>query len=503
MVRPDSTPEHSMTRLNQQSLATLAKGIAKPGYDRSTVTPGIVHLGIGAFHRAHMAVYVDDLLGGDPSWGIIGASLRRPDTKEALDPQDGLYTIAVRDAAGTHPRVIGSILKVMDANTEREALLAQMADPEIRIVSLTVTEKGYCHDPATGELDRNHPDIVHDLANPHMPKSAPGMLVEALARRKAAGVSPFTVMSCDNLPSNGETAKRIVTRFAVLRDAELGEWVNQVAFPSTMVDRIVPSTTDADRAEVAGLIGADDAWPIMTEPFTQWVIEDHFPSGRPAFEAVGAQLVEDVEPFEHMKLRMLNGSHSTMAYAGYLGGYEYIAEVMGDPAYVKLIHGLMTEEAMPTLDMPGVDLGAYRDQLLERFRNPALKHRTWQIAMDGSQKLPQRLLGTIRDRLKAGQGFERLALGVAAWMRYVTGVAEDGSEIDVRDPHALKMHAIAADAGDDAEALFDGLVGMSEVFGADLATDAVFRDAVVEHLESLFDEGARATVAKVAGVRGS
>lgn len=487
-----------MMRLNAAYLNNPSAGIRLPDYDRGRVVPGIVHLGIGAFHRAHMAVYVDDLLAGDPSWGIVGASLRRPDTKEALDPQDGLYTIAVRDAAGTHPRVIGSILRVMDANTQREELLELMADAGVRIVSLTVTEKGYCHDPATGELDERHPDIMHDLANPAAPRSAPGMLVEALARRKAAGVAPFTVMSCDNLPSNGATAKRIVTRFAALRDAELGQWVEGVAFPSTMVDRIVPSTTDADRAEVAGLIGADDAWPIMTEPFTQWVIEDNFPGGRPAFETVGAQVVADVEPFEHMKLRMLNGSHSTMAYSGYLGGYEYIAEVMGDPAYVNLVHGLMTEEAMPTLDMPGVDLGAYRDQLLERFRNPALKHRTWQIAMDGTQKLPQRLLGTIRDRLAAGQGFERLALGVAAWMRYVTGVAEDGSEIDVRDPHALRMHAIAADAGDDPAALFDGLVALGEVFGTDLAENATFRATVLRQLESLFDEGARASVAKLA-----
>lgn len=498
-AQPVTETDLSTPRLSTSTLAQLAPGIAVPRYDRAKVRPGIVHLGIGAFHRAHMAVYVDDLLEKDPSWGIVGASLRRPDTKEALEPQDGLYTIAVRDAAGTHPRVIGSILAVMDANTEREALLALMADPAIRIVSLTVTEKGYCHDPATGELDESHPDIVHDLVNPGQPKSAPGMLVEALARRRAAGLAPFTVMSCDNLPSNGATAKRIVTRFAGLRDAALGRWVEEVAFPSTMVDRIVPSTTDADRDEVTRLIGATDAWPIMTEPFTQWVIEDHFPSGRPAFETAGAQLVDDVEPFEHMKLRMLNGSHSTMAYAGYLGGYDYIAEVMGDAAYVRLIHGLMSQEVMPTLDMPGVDLGAYRDQLLERFRNPALKHRTWQIAMDGSQKLPQRLLGTIRDRLAAGAGFERLALGVAAWMRYVTGVDEKGEEIDVRDPLALRMHAIAADAGDDPAALFDGLVALNEVFGDDLAGNAAFRRAVLAALESLFDRGARATVAALAG----
>ncbi len=486
-----------MTRLSAASLNRVPSAIAVPRYDRASVTPGIVHLGIGAFHRAHMAVYVDDLLATHPDWAIVGASLRRPDTKEALEPQDGLYTVAVRDAAGTHPRVIGSILKVLDANTEREELLALMASPAIRIVSLTVTEKGYCHDPATGELDQRHPDIVHDLANPTAPRSAPGMLVEALARRKAAGIAPFTVLSCDNLPANGATVKRIVTKLAGLRDAALGEWVAGVAFPGTMVDRIVPSTTDADRAEIAGLIGVEDAWPIVTEPFSQWVIEDDFPQGRPPFEKVGAQLVKDVEPFEHMKLRMLNGSHSTMAYLGYLAGYEHIADVMGDADFVKLIHGLMTEEVMPTLDMPGTDLGAYRDQLLERFRNPALKHRTWQIAMDGSQKLPQRLLGTIRDRLAAGQGFERLGLGVAAWMRYVTGIDETGESIDVRDPLAMRMMAIAADAGDDAEALYIGLVALIEVFGTDLGENQSFGETVATHLDSLFEVGVKATVAEV------
>lgn len=488
-----------MTRLSASLLAQAPRGVVLPAYDRSRITPGIVHLGIGAFHRAHMAVYVDDLLKDNPDWAIIGASLRRPDTKEALAPQDGLYTVAVRDAEGTHPRIIGSILDVLDANSQREELLALMASPAIRIVSLTVTEKGYCHDPATGELDERHPDIVHDLANPDAPRSAPGMLVEALARRRAAGIAPFAVMSCDNLPSNGATVKRIVTRFARLRDAALGAYVEGVAFPGTMVDRIVPSTTDADRQTVAELIGAEDAWPIMTEPFTQWVIEDDFPAGRPPFEKAGAQLVADVEPFERMKLRMLNGSHSTMAYLGYLAGYDYISDVMGDDDFVRLIHGLMTEEVMPTLDMPGVDLGAYRDQLLERFRNPALKHRTWQIAMDGSQKLPQRLLGTIRERLAAGQDVERLGLGVAAWMRYVVGIDEKGDNIDVRDPLALRMQAIAADAGDDAEALYVGLSGLVEVFGTDLAENQRFAETVATHLDSLFEIGVKETVKEVVG----
>ena len=488
-----------MTRLSAKTLSGAATAFASPDYDRSAVTPGIVHLGIGAFHRAHMAVYVDDLLKQHPDWAIVGASLRRPDTKEALEPQDGLYTVAIRDAAGTRARVIGSILKVLDANTERDALLDLMASPAIRIVSLTVTEKGYCHDPATGDLDTGHVDIVYDLANPDAPRSAPGLIVAALARRKAAGLAPFAVMSCDNLPSNGQTTRRIVTHFARLRDAELGDWVEaNVAFPGTMVDRIVPSTTDADREAIAGLIGLEDAWPIMTEPFTQWVIEDNFPQGRPPFETVGAQLVEDVEPFERMKLRMLNGSHSTMAYLGYLAGHEYVSDAMGDPAFVKLIHDMQTLEIMPTLDMPGVDLAAYRDQLRERFRNPALKHRTWQIAMDGSQKLPQRLLGTIRDRLAADEPFERLALGVAGWMRYVMGIDENGDVIDVRDPLAMRMLAIAADAGDDAEELYIGLVSLTEVFGSDLPENQAFGEAVATHLDTMLEIGVAETVYEVA-----
>ncbi|HEY9010640.1 MAG TPA: mannitol dehydrogenase family protein [Devosia sp.] len=466
-------------------------------YDRSKVAPGIVHLGIGAFHRAHMAVYVDDILATDPRWGIVGASLRRPDTKEALEPQDFLYTVAIRDASGTRPRIIGSILDVLDANTQREDLIAMMADPRIRIVSLTVTEKGYCHDPATGNLDPNHPDVVADLASPEAPVSAPGLIVRALELRRASAIAPFTVMSCDNLPSNGKTVGCIVTQFARLRDPALADWIEkEVAFPSTMVDRIVPATTDADRDTVREATGLEDAWPIMTEPFTQWVIEDHFPHGRPAWETVGAQLVEEVEAFELMKLRMLNGSHSTMAYLGYLGGYQYVNEAIGDDAIRKLVHGLMTEEVMPTLPMDRADLEAYRDALLDRFSNPALKHRTWQIAMDGSQKLPQRLLGTIRDRLGAGQPFSRLALGVAAWMRYVTGIDEQGGAIDVKDPHAARLRAIADGAGGDAARLVDGLLGVSEIFGSDLPANGKFREVVIAHLRSLFAHGALATAGR-------
>ncbi|SFZ86313.1 fructuronate reductase [Devosia enhydra] len=489
-----------MTRLSEVALAGLPNAVERPAYVRSAVTPGIVHLGIGAFHRAHMAAYVDSLLGADPSWGIIGASLRRPDTRDALAPQDFLYTLAVRDASGTRCRIIGSLLDVIDANADREGLLARMADPQTRIVSLTVTEKGYCHDPATGALDQNHPDIRHDLGDPANPVSAPGMLVEALARRKAAGIAPFTVMSCDNLPANGRTVRRILIALARLRDPALADWLEAgLACPSTMVDRIVPATTDADRAEISGLTGREDGWPIVTEPFTQWVIEDHFPLGRPALETVGAQLVEDVEPFELMKLRMLNGSHSSIAYLGYLAGYQHVSEAIADPGIARLIHGLMTEEVMATLPMPRADLEAYRDALLQRFANPALKHRTWQIAMDGTQKLPQRLLGTIADRLAEGLPVTRAALGVAGWMRYVTGIDEKGAPIDVRDPHAARLRSIADAAGRDATRLADGLFALEEVFGTELPQHKGFRETVTRHLDSLFAVGAAETVRKVAG----
>ncbi len=319
-----------------------------------------------------------------------------------------------------------------------------MADPATRIVSLTVTEKGYCHTPQTGELDERHPDIVHDLAHPHAPRSAPGYLVAALARRKAAGLAPFTVLSCDNLSTNGHTVQRVLTQFAALQSKELSRWIEgEVACPSTMVDRIVPETTDADRATVAAALHLTDAWPVIAEPFIQWIIEDRFSAGRPDLAAVGAQFVTDVTPFEHMKLRLLNASHSGLAYLGYLAGYETIAATMADPHFAAFARRLMDDSA-PTLTMPpGTDLATYTQSLLTRFANKALQHRTWQIAMDGSQKLPQRLLGTMRDRLAKGLPIDNHALAVAGWMRYVTGMDEQGRSIDVRDPFAKDLASIA------------------------------------------------------------
>lgn len=482
-------------QLSPAALSLLPPTVRRPAYDRRAITPGIVHLGIGAFHRAHQAVVVDDLLAADPSWGIVGASLRSPDTAAALNPQGGLYTLAVRAGDQTDVRVVGSVLGVLTLPADRDKLLDLMSEPAVRIVSLTVTEKGYCHDPATGQLDETHPDVVADLADPAAPRSAIGLLVEALARRRDTDTPPFTVLCCDNLPSNGRTVRRIVARFAGLRDPDLGAWVErEVAFPSTMVDRIVPATTDADRASVAERLGVTDAWPVTTEPFLQWVIEDRFPAGRPRFEAADCQMVAEVEPFERMKLRLLNGTHSTLAYLGYLAGHETVADVMADPDFAAFLRAMMTDEIMPTLTVPGTDVGAYRDALLARFANRGLRHRTWQIAMDGSQKLPQRLLGTVRDRLAADAPIGRLALGIAGWMAYATGRDLAGDRIDLRDPLQNRLLSIAEAAGRDAERLALGYLGIGEVFGSDLPADPRFRTSVVDALRRLLAEGASAAV---------
>jgi fructuronate reductase len=483
-------------RLSLQTLASLPSSVARPSYDIASVKPGIVHLGVGAFHRAHQAVMTEAVLtSGDLRWGIIAASLRSADTRDALSPQDGLYTAAVKATEGETLAVIGAIRNLIVAPENPERLIAAMADPAIRIVSLTVTEKGYCHDPATGTLNEEHPDIIHDLANPDHPRSAPGYVIAALARRHAAGVPPFTVLCCDNLPSNGKTVHRVLSRMAAFFDPALGEFVrSSVACPCTMVDRIVPATTDDDRNRISAVLGFQDAWPVVTEPFIQWVVEDHFPTGRPQWELAGAQFARDVEPFEHMKLRLLNGAHSTLAYLGALAGHGTVAMASNDPLFIGLLRGLW-REAIPTLNQPeGQDLEAYAEALLARFQNRAIRHLTHQIAMDGSQKLPQRLLGTIRDNLAAGRPISHLALGVAAWMRYVTGVDEKGLAFDIRDPLAVKLKDVVQNAGMDAAKLCDGLLAIESIFGADLPRNTVFRATLLSHLESLLEVGAARTV---------
>lgn len=466
-------------RLSSDSLAKANAN--KPNFDRNSITPGIVHIGVGAFHRAHQAVYVNDLLAAEPDWGIAGASLRSADMANALNPQDGFYTLYINGSEHSERRIIGSILRVIDASADGEALLQQLADPAIRIVSLTVTEKGYCLDPASGQLDEKHSEIITDLANQNAPKTVPGILVEALRRRKDNGIDAFTILSCDNLPNNGRTTRGAVLDMARLQDFHLATWIEQsVSFPNSMVDRITPASTTQDHEQIAKHIGLDDAAPVMTEPFSQWVIEDDFCNGRPRFENAGAMMVADVEAFENMKLRMLNGSHSTLAYLGYLKGHETVADAIEDPELSQLITDLMTTEIIPILDMPiEVDLFAYRDALIERFQNRSLKHRTWQIAMDGSQKLPQRLLDSVRGRIKRGEQYACLAQGIAGWMRYATGIDLNGEPIDVRDPMRDKLQVIGEQHLDDPEQLVSAFIQIEAIFGTDLSVDLAFKKNVL------------------------
>jgi fructuronate reductase len=488
-----------MIRLSSATLQQLPRDVARPGYDRAQIAAGIVHLGIGAFQRAHQAIYTEAALAaGDRRWGILGASLRSPAVRDALAPQDGLYTLAVRGAEGERRQVIGAIKKVLVAPEDPETLLAALGHPAVAIVTLTVTEKGYCYDPATAALDEAHPDILHDLGAPTKPRTVPGFLVEALRRRRAENVPPFTVLCCDNLPHNGRTVGGIVARFAALREPALGHFIaNEISFPSTMVDRITPATTEEDRAAISARLGVEDASPVVTEPFTQWVIEDRFAGNlRPDWAIAGAEFVPNVAPYENMKLRLLNGSHSTLAYLGYLAGYETVADTMRDAHFRALAEAVM-DAAATTLKMPpGADVTAYKRALLARFENPALKHRTWQICMDGSQKLPQRLLGTIRDRLAAGAPIDALVMGVGGWMRYVTGTDENGKAIDVRDPLAARLRAIADQAGQKAERLAPALLDMRDIFG-ELGADPRFRNAVTNALGRIMALGAKAAVAEV------
>ena len=466
------------------SNATLSRArVAWPGYDRAMLRPRIVHLGLGAFFRAHGAVYTEDA-GGD--WGIVGVSLQRPDQRDRLAPQDCLYTTLERDGGGTKARVIGSVLTVLVAPEDPAAVVAALAAASI--VSLTVTEKGYCHNPAAGRLDLAHSDIVHDQGHPDAPRSAVGFIVAGLAVRRAAGLKPPVVVACDNLPANGRLLAGLVRDFAALRDPALADWIAMnVAFPATMVDRIVPAITPADLDDAQAAVGLSDAAPVSHEPFRQWVIEDRFGNAeRPAWERAGAQIVADVAPFEHMKLRLLNGAHSALAYLGYLAGCETIFDAVSDPVLHGFVRRLWAEIVPMVPAPPDTDLHRYTRDLLVRFGNPTVRHRTWQIAMDGSQKLPQRLLGTIRERLAAGLPIPSLALSVAAWIRYVGGVDEAGQPIDVRDPLAVRLRALA-----DSEHPVGRILAVQEIFGTDLPADPAFVGPVTEAYRHLRQHGAR------------
>lgn len=486
-----------MNRLNKHAIAELPKDVVLPSYDRTQLNAGIVHLGIGAFHRAHQAFYTEAVLnkfGGD--WGIIGSSLRSASVRDQLVPQDCLYTLVERSGEGEKLQLIGAVLDTLVGPENPAALVAQMAADNIKIVSLTITEKGYCHDPATGNLNLNHPDIIHDLAHLDKPVSAIGFLVSALKQRFDNNQKAFTLLSCDNLPNNGEVLEKVVCQFAEKIAPAFAQWIKTNAtFPCTMIDRIVPATTDEDRREIEARLSLRDEGMVVCEPFSQWVVEDKFADGRPEWEQVGVLLVEDVRVFEKIKLRLLNGAHSTMAYTGYLSGFDYISEVMEQPAFVNLVKTYMAREAGETVTAPaGFDIEAYKQQLRERFSNKALKHRTWQIAMDGSQKLPQRLLETLREQLQGNGHIDILCLGVAAWIRYVSGVDEKGNAIEVSDPLAKELRA-ACDANQGNPAgMVHAVISIEKVFGRDLINEARFVTTTTQWLERFYAKGVLASV---------
>ncbi|MDF0543575.1 mannitol dehydrogenase family protein [Sphingobium sp. H39-3-25] len=464
-----------MSRLSNATVQALPANVGRPAYDRGAMQRGVVHFGPGAFHRAHQAAAFDTLLAQDPRWGITGVSLNSPSVAEALNPQDGLYTLALLDEE-PETRVIGAIGGGITTQAPA-AILSALASPDTRIISSTVTEKGYCLG-ADGALDFNHPAIQHDVCTDGVPKSLIGWIVAGMAERRRLGLPGLTVLSCDNLANNGRKLAAAVQAFASQRDGETARFIaDEVRFPCAMVDSITPATDDALRARVRATLGMEDAWPIQRERFTQWVIEDDFAGERPALELAGVTFARDVRPYEAAKLRLLNGAHSTLAYLGLALGHESVAQAMRDSRLADFVAMLMRQDIAPSLTPPAdLDLNGYVDAILRRFANPAIEHRLAQIAWDGSQKLPYRLLDTIRDALRDGRPIARLAVPIAAWLRFIAGAAERGASIT--DPLADRLIARGGD--------WRAIIAMPEIFG-ELGGDPRFTAAVETAHAALID----------------
>jgi len=474
--------------------------VARPSYDRHDVTTGVVHFGVGGFHRAHQALFHDRLMneGEALDWGICGVGVMPADERmrDVMRDQDGLYTLIEKHADGSlDARVIGSITEYLFAPDDPEVVIEKLADPATRIVSLTVTEGGYNLDDATGEFVEDDPEVAHDLEEGATPKTVFGLVTEALRRRREREISPFTVMSCDNLQGNGTLARTAFTAFARLRDPELGDWIErEVRFPNGMVDRITPATTDEDIEEVNQRFDVDDRWPVVCEPFIQWVLEDAFSVGRPPYEDAGVQVVDDVEPYELMKLRLLNASHQAIAYFGYLCGYRLVHDAAQDPLFQDLLARYMDDEATPTLaPVPGVDLDEYKRTLIERFSNPGVRDTIPRLCAESSDRIPKWLLPVVRAQLESGGEITRSAAIVASWARYAEGVDEEGEPIEIVDRRADRLTEIAQRQREDP----DAFIANRDLFG-DLADDERFAEAYRTALRSLHERGARATLEALA-----
>lgn len=483
-------------KLAAANLASLPSRVARPRYDRAGLSAGILHFGVGNFHRAHQAVYLDDLFnaGRDHDWAIVGAGVLPAEAagRDRLAAQDWLTTVVEQDAGHLEARVTGVMIDYPTPG-DTAAILERLVDPAIRIVSLTITEGGYYIDPASGRFNPAHPDMAADAGTIAAPKTVFGLILAGLMRRRDAGIPAFTVMSCDNIPHNGHVTKDAVTGLAKLVDPKLAAWVEEnVAFPNGMVDRITPATGERERQVAREEFGVEDGWPVFCEPFRQWVLEDNFPTGRPAFEAVGVQFVKDVSPFELMKIRILNGGHAVIAYPAGLMDIHFVHEAMQEPLVRGFLEKIEREEIVPTVPpVPGVTLEDYRRLIVKRFSNPKIGDTVRRLCLDGSNRQPKFIIPTIADRLKAGQGIAGLALESALWCRYCAGTTDSGAGIAPNDPNWERLTATAKRAKKEPAAW----LAMEDIYGA-VGKSKVFADAFASSLKELWETGARQTLGR-------
>jgi fructuronate reductase/mannitol 2-dehydrogenase len=480
--------------LSQRSLRRYTGQLSLPTYDRSALVPSVVHLSVGGFSRAHQLSYFDELAerGLSTEWGVVGVGLRSRTMKEALAPQDHLYTVVERSPDGERARVIGVLVDYHFAPDDPSRVLDVLTDERTRMVTMTITDAGYRVDHATASFDADDDDVRWDLTRPDLPRTVFGFLVEALDRRRRAGTPPFTVVSCDNVHRNGDVARSAVVGFARLRDEVLARWIaDRVSFPCSMVDRITPHTAPEEREAVARRYGLHDRWPVITEPFSQWFIEDDFCNGRPPLDEVGVQFVADVDDYELVKTRLLNASHCALGYLGSLAGYTSIDQLMVDDLFVEYATGFLEDEAGPLVPEPdGIDLELYKRMLLLRFANPSIADGLDRLCRRGSAKMPLHVLPTLRQALDTGRPYALLSLAVAAWFRYLAGRTDDGRPIEVEDPAALRLQHLARLGGTDPRPL----LGERRIFG-DLGDDPRVVARLASLLERLEATGVRAVLA--------
>ena len=503
-LRSSNSSTEKAIRLSQALLAESSeqlKRVRLPRYNRAKVTNVIVHIGVGGFHRSHQALYIDNYIEkqseqkSESRWGICGVGLLKYDEKmqAALQSQDCLYTLVERSSKEDTARVIGAITEYLLAPENPQAVIDKLADESCQIVTLTITEGGYYVIEGTGGFDAKHANIQHDLQHPNQPVSVYGYLTAALKQRRQKSLPPFTVLSCDNVQGNGNLAGKMLTAFAKLQDPDLGQWIaDNVAFPNSMVDRITPATTPADIQMVRDQFGIEDAWPVVAEPFTQWVVEDNFCAGRPDWELVGVQMTDDVHPYEMMKLRLLNASHSLLGFLGSLLGYTYTSEAMDDELIRRAIAQLM-DEVTPTLPaLPNIDLDDYKQTLIERFSNPKVRDQLSRLCLNSSDKLPKFVLGSLRDKLEQGGSIEYLSFTIAAWFRYLSGADEQGHPLPVDDPMAATLKEKASAGKDNPMPLLN----IETIFG-NLSDSSVFMTAVIHHLQQLYSLGTEETLSRL------